>query len=147
MTGSFQISHGRRKAAVSIAFVAFLAIFVVSEGIAKCNHMGKKVIHLVDFFSWNKHSILQATPGSGSRISISSGFGFARSYFKAIWLVLVAGLAIAAGIEALAPKDWLRKVINGRSSFGRLPIAAGLLAMPYMMCSCCSAPITLYLVK
>ncbi len=70
---------------------------------------------------------------------------YARRYGLAIWPALVVGLVIAAGVQEVVPRDWLLRFL-GR---GRLRSTAtgGLVAVPSMMCTCCSAPPTVSLAR
>lgn len=73
-------------------------------------------------------------PASG--VSLRAGLEFARTYFLAIWPALVTGLVLAAAIRTVLPADWTARVIGRRGS-----VVGSALAVPGMMCSCCSAPV------
>lgn len=73
--------------------------------------------------------------------SLSAGLHYAAGYFASIWPALVAGLLIAAAVEAGLPGLGLPPVLRrGSTGAGAL---GGLLALPTMMCTCCAAPVTL----
>lgn len=77
--------------------------------------------------------------------SIRAAWDFAVTYFRAVWIGLLAALLIAAGTEAFLPKRWLVRVLTGGPRRMRGSAAGGLLAMPTMLCTCCAAPITVSL--
>ncbi len=79
----------------------------------------------------------------------SVGFGAAVSffvdYFKDIWVALVVGILVGAGVQTLLPASWLYRVMGRISSKSRvLAIAA---SVPSMMCTCCSSPIVVSMKK
>ncbi|MCR6490539.1 permease [Amycolatopsis sp. OK19-0408] len=53
------------------------------------------------------------------------------------WVALVAALVIAAAMEALVPQAWVQRAFAA----GRGAWTGGALALPSMMCTCCTAPI------
>jgi uncharacterized membrane protein YraQ (UPF0718 family) len=71
--------------------------------------------------------------------SLAAGLHYAAKYFAAIWPALVAGLLIAAAVEAALPGLGLPSVL--RRDTRRAGALGGLLALPAMMCTCCAAPI------
>ncbi len=66
---------------------------------------------------------------------------FARTYFLAIWPALVTGLVLAAAVQVLLPRTWLRRALGAEGDPGRGGggLRGGLLALPTLMCSCCAA--------
>lgn len=64
---------------------------------------------------------------------------FALRYFEGVWTAMVLGLLLAASVETLIPRDWLRAVL-GRAT-ARAAALGGIAALPAMMCSCCAAPV------
>ena len=94
------------------------------------------------------HHTLGASAITGSQShapapSWQAAWDYTWSYFKDIWIALIAGLVIGSGIESLLPPDWLARVL-GRVGWKSRTIA-GLAAIPSMMCTCCSAPIVVNL--
>jgi uncharacterized protein len=71
--------------------------------------------------------------------SIQAGLSYSFAYFKSIWTALVAGLLIAAAIEAVIPRHWLLKVMASGGPVRRV-LVGGALSVPGMMCTCCAAP-------
>jgi uncharacterized membrane protein YraQ (UPF0718 family) len=65
---------------------------------------------------------------------------FTLAYGKAIWKALVVALVVAAAVDALVPRRRLVAVLSRRGRFGG-SVAGGLLSIPCMMCTCCTAPI------
>jgi uncharacterized membrane protein YraQ (UPF0718 family) len=76
-------------------------------------------------------------PGDGP--SAAGAWAFTKAYIIAIWPALVAGLLIAAAIEALLPRRWMLAALGRGGAQGR--VAGGVAAMPSMMCTCCAAPV------
>lgn len=75
---------------------------------------------------------------AGSPAGWHAALDYAATYGKSIWQALVVGLLIAAGIQELVPPDWLLRAFG--TSGARPTILAGAVAVPSMMCTCCSAP-------
>ncbi len=73
-------------------------------------------------------------PTSG--VSLRAGLEFAGTYFLAIWPALVTGLVLAAAIRTVLPADWTARMVGRRGA-----VVGSALAVPGMMCSCCSAPV------
>jgi uncharacterized membrane protein YraQ (UPF0718 family) len=84
-------------------------------------------------------SILTGASASAPAPSFAAALGFAWAYGKAIWQAMVLGLLLGSGVQALLPARWVARVL-GRHGFGSVA-AGGLLAVPGMMCTCCSAPV------
>jgi len=89
------------------------------------------------------HSIGQSILTGGSAHaptpSLAAALDFAWAYGKAIWQAMVLGLLLGSAVQALLPVQWVARVL-GRHGFGSVA-AGGLLAVPGMMCTCCSAPV------
>jgi hypothetical protein len=66
-----------------------------------------------------------------------------------VWIALVAALLIAASVEALIPQERIVRLLAPGTGWRRSRIggslAAGRLAIPCMMCTCCSAPLAVTL--
>ena len=63
------------------------------------------------------------------------------AYFRAIWQAMVLGLLLAATIETSLPRDLLVRAL-GAATF-RSSAFGGLLSLPGMMCTCCTAPVAI----
>jgi len=122
------------------ATVGFVAIAASGLLCAKWDPYGHKIAHLFTTRSWTGRSILDSAGSASAAPSWHGAWSFARSYGQAVWMALVAALVIAAAVEALVPRRRIVSLLTGRSTFAGTAVA-GLLAVPCMMCTCCSAPI------
>src|SRR3954453_593499 len=93
--------------------------------------------------SWDGASVLDT---GGTTPSLHGAVQFAGVYGFAIWKALVVSLLIAAGLDALVPKGWLVRALARRSGWGQAA-AGGLVSVPTMMCTCCTAPVVVSLRK
>lgn len=69
---------------------------------------------------------------------------FTVAYSQAVWKALLVGLLIAAAVDALLPREWLRGVLSRRSPVAGAAIA-GAASLPSMMCTCCASPVAVSL--
>jgi uncharacterized membrane protein YraQ (UPF0718 family) len=99
-----------------------------------------KLVHLWRAPEWSGKDLLATAGGPGSAPSFARAWAFTRAYFVAVLPAVVAGLTIAAGIQALVSRRRLLGLL-GRSSPGRSSLAGGLLSLPSLMCTCCTAPV------
>ena len=86
-------------------------------------------------------SILTGTSAAPPAASLQAAWDYARAYFLAIWQAMVLGLLLAATIESTVPRDLLVRVFGGTSF--RSSALGGILSLPGMMCTCCTAPVAL----
>lgn len=96
-----------------------------------------------------KHTIGKSIVTGAARGAPAPGFQAALTYtvayFKDIWIALIVGLLVGAGVQTLLPASWLYRVLGRISPRSRaLALAA---AVPSMMCTCCSAPIAVAMQK
>lgn len=84
-------------------------------------------------------SIVTGTDAAPPPASLQAAWDYATRYFLAIWQALVLGLLLAATIESSIPQDFLVRVLGG--SAVRSTALGSLIALPGMMCTCCSAPV------
>ncbi|MGH3493448.1 MAG: permease [Sciscionella sp.] len=90
-------------------------------------------------------SILTGHAATPPAPSWHAALDYGITYFNSIWVALVAALLIAAAVEAFLPRRWLLGVLaKGPRRLGGT-FAGGLLSMPTMMCTCCTAPVTVSL--
>jgi uncharacterized membrane protein YraQ (UPF0718 family) len=136
LEGSRETVGPSRRTAVA-GLIAFLVIALAGLAWAKWDPYFHKALAVAATHRLGV-SILSGTRPAPPEPSLGAAVGYALAYFQAIWTALVAGLLVAAAVEALLPRRWLRRVLSGEGRLGAL--AGGLLAVPCMMCTCCSAP-------
>lgn len=128
----------QRRSQVSWAVTVFVILAVVGVFFAKW-----QPYYLKSFVAAQQHSIgasvVSGTSAAAPSISFNAAWTYLVGYFKDIWLALSVGLVLGAGVQVLLPRDWLRRVLGG-SGFGTSALAAAV-AVPSMMCTCCSAPL------
>lgn len=101
---------------------------------------------------WNKLFIVATTHTLGPSIvtgksatppapSWAAAVSYTFDYGRSIWIALVAGLLIAASVEAFLPQRRLLALFQHEKGDVAGAVAGGLLAMPSMMCTCCAAPL------
>ncbi|MGH9045404.1 MAG: permease [Acidimicrobiales bacterium] len=73
-----------------------------------------------------------------------AAWSFTVAYGQDIWVALVVAIVIAAAMEALVPRQRIVSLLTRRSALGGT-LLGGLVALPAMMCTCCSAPLTVTL--
>ncbi|MGH3326390.1 MAG: permease [Streptomycetales bacterium] len=87
--------------------------------------------------------------GHPSAPSLDAAIGYTTTYVESIWAALVAGLLVAAAIEAFLPRRWLLRVLTpghrGGLRGSRDTLTGGLASTLTMMCTCCTAPATVSL--
>lgn len=84
-------------------------------------------------------SILTGAGAEPPAPSLQAALDYAWAYGLAIWKALVLGLLLGSAIQALVPRRWVTRVLGG-TGVGSV-VAGGMLAVPSMMCTCCSAPV------
>lgn len=84
-------------------------------------------------------SILAGPDGAIPEASWQAALNYAVTYGLSIWKALILGLLLGSAVQALLPGRWIRRWLGKRNSSSVL--AASLLAVPSMMCTCCSAPV------
>ena len=84
-------------------------------------------------------SIVLGAHRTAPAVGWNAAVSYWESYFKDIWIALVVGLMVGAGVQTLLPRRWLLRVL-GRVGWGTSSLAVAA-AVPSMMCTCCSAPI------
>src|SRR5699024_8262084 len=71
--------------------------------------------------------------------SWQAALGYAIAYGKSIWEALVLGLLLGSAVQVLLPQRWITRFLGDTHASG--VAAGGMLAVPSMMCTCCSAPV------
>ena len=134
--------HKSQRAALVAGGVVLLVIAVVGLAWAKWIPYSHKVGDLSISRSWSGTAL---TDAARSAPTWWQGAGdFTVAYTLAVWKALIVGLLIAAAVDALLPKRWLRDVLTRRSRWGG-PVVAGVASLPSMMCTCCTAPVAVSL--
>ncbi len=132
-------SVGKGNPWPAVVGMAVLAL-VLAVGLAWAKWLPytTKAAGLFGTHQWEGASVLDA---GGTSPSVAGAWAFALTYGKSIWKALVVSLLVAAGVDALLPRRRLRAVL-GRGGLWRQAGAGGLMSLPSMMCTCCTAPIT-----
>jgi uncharacterized protein len=86
-------------------------------------------------------SILNDAEGAPPSPSWRAAVEYAFSYGRAIWPAMVAGLLVAASVEAFLPAHRLLALFRAKASPAASTVSGGLLSLPSMMCTCCAAPV------
>jgi uncharacterized membrane protein YraQ (UPF0718 family) len=84
-------------------------------------------------------SILMGTAASAPAPSLQAALDYSLAYGRAIWQAMVLGLLLGSAVQALLPPQWVAKALGGKG-FGSV-VVGGLMSLPAMMCTCCSAPV------
>ncbi|MDA8095246.1 MAG: permease [Betaproteobacteria bacterium] len=118
--------------------VLFSVVAVAGVFYAKWDPYFHKIFHVALTHSLGP-SIVSGNSAAAPSPSFAAAWDWSLKYFKAIWIALIVGLLVGSGVEALLPRRWLWRVLgNGTLKSSAL---AGCLAIPSMMCTCCSAPL------
>jgi len=86
-------------------------------------------------------SILNDATGAPPSPSWRAAIDYSVAYFRAIWPALVAGLLMAAAVEAFLPASRLLTLFRANRGTVAATVSGGLLSLPSMMCTCCAAPV------
>ena len=133
------------RRALAGAAVLFGAIAVAGVTWAKWYPYAGKLGKLWDTHAWGGSSIIATgRVASKSAPSWHAAWSFTVAYGEDIWVALVAAIVIAAAMEALVPRQRVTSLLTRRSTLGGT-LVGGLVAVPAMMCTCCSAPLTVTL--
>lgn len=92
--------------------------------------------------TWKGGPIFSTAGSSGSAPSIAGARDFWQAYFTSVWKAALVAIVVAALLESVVPRRWLISTLSRRSWWGR-GVAAGALALPSMMCTCCTAPVAI----
>jgi uncharacterized membrane protein YraQ (UPF0718 family) len=130
--------HARRLEAVGL--VAFVAVFAAALDWAKWTPYLHKLEGIRQTRVWPGHDILAKAGGAQGSPSLHGAWAFTTAYANSVWMAVVAALVVAAAIEALIPRRWLLRAVTRRTHTAA-SLAGGLLALPSLMCTCCTAPV------
>lgn len=131
----------RRAALLGLALTVVLAAVLLLW--AKWWPYAHKLRAIAASGAYPGSSILDSAGHAGGAPSLPDAWSFLRAYGTAVWQALVAALLVAAAVEALLPAADLARWLGGRGRLGT--VVAGLVAMPSMMCTCCTAPVAVAL--
>ncbi len=126
------------------AFALFVAVAIALLAWAKWWPYSVKVPKAAETHALGT-SIITGENSAPPGFSLTAGIDFARTYFLSIWPALVAGLFIGAAVTVLVPRSWLVRALAGHGRASTL--RGGLLSVPTMMCTCCTAPVAVGLRK
>jgi uncharacterized membrane protein YraQ (UPF0718 family) len=139
-SGSLAPAVRRPSVAPSIGLLGFLLVAAPLLLWAKWAPYSHKLAHLWSTPVWSGKDLLAKAGGAGASPSLSGAWAFTTAYFTAVLPALIAALLIAAALQALVPREWLVRVLS-RRNHGRSSLVGGLLALPSLMCTCCTAPV------
>lgn len=128
---------------VLLAATVFGVILVVGLVWAKWWPYGHKLAALLGTHVWSGSSPLLGGAG-GSVWSWSGGWRFTVAYGQSVWMALVVGLLVAAGVEVLLPRAGVVALLSRRRRWEVGAVGAGM-SVPCMMCTCCASPIVVSL--
>lgn len=86
-------------------------------------------------------SIISGAEATPPAASLQAAWDYAYAYFLQIWQAMVLGLLLAATIESSVPRDLLVRLLGTPGA--RTAALGGLLSLPGMMCTCCTAPVAI----
>jgi uncharacterized membrane protein YraQ (UPF0718 family) len=118
-----------------VASIAIVGLFTVKWSPYYARALAAAANHAIG------KSILMGTQAHAPDPSWGAAFDYALAYGKAIWQAMLLGLLLGSAIQALLPKRWISRALGG-TGFGTV-LAAGMMALPGMMCTCCAAPVVL----
>jgi uncharacterized membrane protein YraQ (UPF0718 family) len=113
-----------------VGTLVFLALFVVGLFIVKWWPYAHKALFAATTHSIGA-SIVSGTSANPPAVGIAAAWGYAWSYFTAVWQAIVLALLLGATIQTFVPRRWLHALI-GRPGFGSTALA-GVFALAGMM--------------
>lgn len=90
-------------------------------------------------------SIIAGVGAKTGGISLKTGYTFTITYFLSVWKAFVVAIIIGSLVQVLIPVRWVRRYLGGTKL--RNTVIGTLIGVPTMMCTCCSAPVTVGLSK
>ena len=127
-----------------VGLVGFASVFVAAVNWAKWTPYFHKLQGIVRARTWPGHDMLAKAGAAHSAPSFHAAWTFTVDYANDVWPGFLAALLVAAALEALVPRRWLLQALARRTD-ARSSLAGGLAALPSLMCTCCSAPLTVAL--
>lgn len=142
MTESAAIDASAARPVAWVAMALFFAVAIVGLFYVKWSPYYAKA-----FVAAHSHtlggSIVSGRQAAPPGVGLKAGVDYSLAYLKAIWQALLLGLALGAGVQALLPRLAIGRLFAG----SRGMLRAGALAVPSMMCTCCSAPIAVGMIE
>jgi uncharacterized membrane protein YraQ (UPF0718 family) len=131
---------GSSQRAMLLGTLGFAAVAVAALAWAKWLPYAEKVPAVVGSHVVGT-SIVNGDASSPPGPSWRAALDYAVTYGKAIWPAMVAGLLLAASVEAFLPRRRLLSLFQRHRGPAVSTVAGGALSMPSMMCTCCAAPV------
>jgi uncharacterized membrane protein YraQ (UPF0718 family) len=131
-------ARARTQGLVGVGLV--LAVLIIGLLWAKWLPYWHKTHLLAGSRTWSGSPIFSTAGAAGTTPSLHGAWSFWTTYFTAVWKAAVVALLVAAATESLVPRRWLARLLGRRTWVGQ-GLAGGVLAMPSMMCTCCTAPV------
>lgn len=129
----------RRRVEYARGFAILAVGAVVGLLWAKWQPYAARTLTILASHAYPGSSIVSGAGETPPPPSWDAAVGYARSYFLAIWQALLVGLLLAATVETLVPRDAVARVLGGAGA--KAAALGGLLSLPGMMCTCCTAPV------
>lgn len=137
--------EGRRDPGrVLVAAGVALTLLIVITGLtwAKWIPYDDKARTLAKSGQWSGTAIFGKAGSPGDAPSWHGALEFTRAYAKAVWKAALVAILIASALEAFVPKRLLLRALDRRGPWAQ-GLSGGLLALPSMMCTCCTAPVAI----
>ena len=146
MESSVRLEPRARRAllAPALGLSAFLLVAALMLSWAKWGPYSQKLEHLWRSPEWTGKDLLAKAGSAGQAPSLAGAWAFMDAYFTAVLPAIIAALVISASLQALVPREWVLRAL-ARGSHRRSSLAGGLLALPSLMCTCCTAPVAVTL--
>jgi uncharacterized membrane protein YraQ (UPF0718 family) len=120
--------------------LAFFAIAAAGLTWAKWAPYGHELVSLWGRHVWRGKDMLASAGHAGAAPSVSGAWRFTRAYGADVWPAVIAALVMAAAVDSFVPRRWLLRVMAQQGRY-RGSLVGGLLALPCLMCTCCTAPV------
>lgn len=133
--------RSRQQTRIGLVGVAvLLTVVVLGLSWAKWVPYAQKAVSLGHTRTWAGTSLLGSAGEQGGPPTLAGAWQFTLDYFALVWKAAVVALVVAALLDSVVPRRWLIGVMARRTRVGQ-SAAAGVLALPGMMCTCCAAPV------
>ncbi|MCH4171373.1 MAG: permease [Lactobacillus sp.] len=134
---SIKSGHRQRRRYLILGLI-FLAVLIIGLFYVKWWPYFQKAVA-----ASQTHAIggaIIANIGKGAApFSLLAGWTFTLAYFKAVWKAVILGLLVGSLVQVLIPNRVIQRYLGG-SQF-KNSLAAMLMGVPTMMCTCCTAPV------